>query len=204
MDVSIIIVNYNTMQLTKNCIDSIVEYTKNITIEIIVVDNNSTDESIEELSNDNRICFIESGYNLGFGRANNLGLNIAKGKYIFFLNSDTILLNNAIKIMFDFMEENSHKLRIGALGTILLDENHNKNHSFASFPKIGKQLYDEWADHIIKIFGKKIDRLDRKIQIDPNMFFFPVDYVTGADILVRKDVLDQYGAFDPSFFMYYE
>ncbi|GHT72706.1 hypothetical protein FACS189456_1970 [Bacteroidia bacterium] len=88
MDVSIIIVNYNTKQLTANCIDSVFHKTEGINFEVILVDNASTDGSKEHFRNDPRIQFIESDENLGFGRANNLGAKYAKGKYLFLLNSD--------------------------------------------------------------------------------------------------------------------
>ena len=103
MDVSIIIVNYNTRQLTSNCIESIFKYTNGVSFEVILVDNASTDGSIDFFTNDERIIFISSKENLGFGRANNLGYKVAKGRYIFLLNSDTLLLNNAIKIFCDTM-----------------------------------------------------------------------------------------------------
>lgn len=73
MDVSIILVNYNTLKLTNECIESIVKFTKGIQYEIIVVDNASTDGSREFFSKDNRIKFIPSEKNEGFGRANNMG-----------------------------------------------------------------------------------------------------------------------------------
>ena len=96
MDVSIIIVNFKTFLLTKNCIESIIAKTFGVEYEIILVDNASSDGSQEFFANDARIKFIEAGRNLGFGKANNLGVQQAKGDYIFFLNSDTLLLNNAI------------------------------------------------------------------------------------------------------------
>ena len=110
MDVSIIIVNYNTLELTKNTIDSVNEKTKDLNYEIILVDNASTDGSVEffEKEYKNKIIFIKNDENLGFGRANNRGIKIAKGKYVFLLNSDTLLINNAIKILFDFMEKNNN------------------------------------------------------------------------------------------------
>ena len=104
-DISIIIVNYNTLHVLRPCLDSIIEQTIGIDYEIIVVDNGSTDGSIEELSSNSRVTFIPTGENLGFGRANNKGLEQAKGEYIFFLNSDTLLKNNAIKMLYDFAEQ---------------------------------------------------------------------------------------------------
>ncbi|UVV84289.1 glycosyltransferase [Bacteroides thetaiotaomicron] len=106
MDVSVIIVNYNTKALTKSCIESIFSETCGIEFEVILVDNASSDGSKELFQIDERIIFIESNVNLGFGKANNLGYKYATGKYIFLLNSDTLLKNNAIKLFFDFAEKN--------------------------------------------------------------------------------------------------
>ena len=102
MDVSVIIVNYNTLGLTSDCIESIIAQTSTVEYEIILVDNASTDGSKEVFAQDKRIKYIYSDRNLGFGRANNLGIREAKGRYLFFLNSDTILLNNAVKLFFDY------------------------------------------------------------------------------------------------------
>ena len=103
MDVSIIIVNYNTKELTAACINSIFQYTEGVEFEVILVDNASTDGSREFFRKDTRIILIESEINLGFGRANNLGYEYSHGKYVFLLNSDTYLLNNAVKIFYDRM-----------------------------------------------------------------------------------------------------
>ena len=91
MDISVVIVNYNTKQLTKACINSIIEKTAEVTYEIILVDNASTDGSVEMFSKDTNIRFLLQPQNLGFGKANNVGIQAAKGKYVFFLNSDTYL-----------------------------------------------------------------------------------------------------------------
>ena len=103
MDVSIIIVSYNTKSLIKNCINSIYKYTKDISFEIIVSDNGSIDGSVEMIKRDfPSVILIENNENLGFGAANNKGLALAKGKYILYLNSDTILLNNSVKFFYDY------------------------------------------------------------------------------------------------------
>lgn len=99
MDVSIIIVNYNTKELTRNCLRSIFDQTKDVDFEVIVSDNGSTDGSIEMIRAEfPQVILIENNANLGFGAANNRGLKIARGKYVFYLNSDTVLLNNAVKL----------------------------------------------------------------------------------------------------------
>ena len=85
MDVSIIIVNYNTKQLTLDCINSVFDQTKDVSFEIILVDNASVDGSKELFEKDSRIKYIYSNQNVGFGRANNIGFEQAKGKYVFLL-----------------------------------------------------------------------------------------------------------------------
>lgn len=202
LDVSIIIVNYNTKELTKQCIDSIFEKTAGISFEVIVIDNNSSDFSVEMFSSDTRIRFIESGENLGFGKANNIGIKCSTGKYLFFLNSDTILLNNAVKMMFDFMESHN-TLNIGALGTILLDSKYKRTHSYGKLPTICTVLKQEWGDHILKRFGKRMHRHDENVK-EPNCEYFKVGYVTGADLFCSRKTIDLGGAFDPDFFMYWE
>ena len=204
MDVSIIIVNYNTCELTKQCIDSIFEKTDGVSFEVIVVDNDSKDDSIKVLSQDSRITFVASDANLGFGKANNLGVEHSLGKYIFFLNSDTLLVNNAVKLFFDFMEQHQINKSVGAIGCLLMDNQLRRIHSFADFPKVGRFLADEWTDHFLKRFNKSTKRLDDRVEIPVDKEFFSVDYVTGADIFVNRSVLEKYGGFDKDFFMYYE
>lgn len=197
MQVSIIIVNYNTLELTKNTIQSILDKTKEIDYEIILIDNDSNDGSKEFFSTYNykkTLKFIKSNQNLGFGKANNLGINIAKGKYIFLLNSDTLLINNAIKIFYKFMEEN---LNVGICGANLYDENKLPAHSYGKIPTIFMDI----NDFIIKFYNKILKkRLDFNYTSKP----LEVGYITGADMFIRKNILEKVGRFDPDFFMYFE
>lgn len=202
MDVSIIIVNYNTLLVTKQCIDSIIAKTKSCSYEIIVVDNNSTDGSIEALTNDSRIIFIEAGENLGFGMANNIGIEKATGKYLFFLNSDTYLLNDAVSCFFNFCESHN-ELKLGAVGTLLLNPDGGIVHSFARFPTLLSLFGSFYIYPFYKLLGKKYKRYDTT-DSDQSDDFFKVDYVTGADLFVDKSVVLCNGGFDPDFFMYWE
>src|SRR6476620_8835928 len=116
MDLSVIIVNFRTFKLTVDCIHSILENSKGLNLEIIVVDNAAK----EDINLDFRnifpdIIYIRSQINLGFGSANNLGISIAKGKYILLINSDTIMLDNCSNKCFQYMEINQND-NIGLIG----------------------------------------------------------------------------------------
>ena len=209
MDVSIIIVNYNTKSLTSNCIDSIFEQTKDIQFEIILVDNGSSDGSRELFSKDERIIYIFSEDNLGFGRANNLGYKIAKGEYLFLLNSDTYLVNNAIYLLWKQLKDvstNSASGEVACAGCILTDEHGKVVHSYAHFPSmwfslLGATIYPVlWKLHIIPCLPSTSNYGYGSQKGN----FFDVDYITGADLMVRKRVADELKLFDPEFFMYYE
>jgi GT2 family glycosyltransferase len=197
MDVSIIIVNYNTKNLLKQCINSVFEKTRGIEFEIIVVDNASTDGSQQMIRNDfPEILLVESQENLGFGRANNFGFGYAKGRNIFLLNSDTILLNNAVKILSDYLDNNQ---KVGICGGNLYDE---RKCPASSFSRHLPSLF--WELNIF--FGGVLS----KVRYGKNVYFnytntpLEVGYITGADMMLRASILRDIGGFDPDFFLYFE
>ena len=200
MDVSVIIVNYNTKKLCRDCIDSVIEKTEGLKYEIIVVDNNSSDNSAEYLKDvySDKVKIITSDVNLGFGRANNLGFRYAVGKYVFLLNSDTVLINNAIKILFDFIDSNED---VGVVGGNLYNLNGKGMHSYM------REMPSLKNDRVPNIFT----RLWRRLRFDKNGREFnadgvikPVGYITGADMMIRMSALNSAGWFDEEFFMYSE
>lgn len=193
MDISVIIVNYNTRELTRNCLDSIFEYTAGVSFEVILVDNASTDGSKEHFKKDNRIVFVESENNLGFGRANNLGAAYASGEYYFFLNSDTLLKNNALKIFLD-AARCCRPGFLGAMGCLLQDGKGNVIHSFGSFTTPAGIV----TDYIKSILRLKTE--DKHLEVLP----CEVDYICGADLFIPRNVFETLGGFDSVFFMYYE
>ena len=103
MKLSVIIVNYNTTRLLQQCVESIVCHTHGVSYEIIVVDNHSSEKELTPLRKDCRITLIELQENLGFGRANNAGAAHAKGEHLLLLNPDTILVNDAITILYQHL-----------------------------------------------------------------------------------------------------
>lgn len=208
IDVSIIIVNYNTKQLLDNCLETIFLHTKDVSFEVIISDNGSVDGSIEmvQLKYPN-VILIENNQNLGFGRANNRAAKIAKGKYILYLNSDTELKNNAIKFFFNFWETSTNPEQIGALGANLLDSSGNYMHSFASLPRNQKLIFEPikfFATATIKSFFLYIIKrnpkfLSRKHKFDK--YVGEVGYITGADLFLKNN---NEAFFDEDYFMYYE
>lgn len=205
-DVSIIIVNYNTKQLLEDCLNSIYEQTKDILFEVIVSDNGSKDGSIEMLKVDfPQVILIENNSNLGFGTANNRGLAIAKGKYVFYLNSDTILLNNAVKCFFDYWEENGEKNTLGVIGCNLL----TKEKIIGALPygffnsnwhRIKIASIDFLRIYKASFYNKKIT-YSNKSKKTYSPYNGPCDYVIGADMFLLNN---EFAKFDEDYFMYME
>lgn len=200
MDVSVIIVNYNTKEITQSCIDSVFEKTEGVDYEVILVDNGSTDGSKEQFEKDTRIQYIYNEVNLGFGRANNIGYQHSCGKYLFLLNSDTLILNNAIKEFYDRME--SHADRVACMGCILKGRNGQRTHSYGTFPTLVNEIMRRVP--LLRRYKKGMVGFDTKPISIIDQHCFEVEYVTGADLFMRKDIADKYGLFDPDFFLYYE
>ncbi len=188
IELSIIIVSYNTKKITQDCIKSIEVSLKqaSMSYEIIVVDNASTDGSIQMLQN---FKLLSNTTNLGFAKANNQGVKEAKGRYIFFLNSDTIVLDNAIEKLLTFYKQN--EITIQFLGGKLLNKDHSAQPScgpFYSLPVIFGALFlkgDYWG----------------LTRYSPNAVK-EVDWVSGACILTKKEYFQTIGGFDEQIFMY--
>lgn len=209
MDVSIIIVNYNTQSILEKCLTSIFAKTFDIEYEVIVSDNGSIDGSIKMIKeNFPSVILLENNDNLGFGKANNNALKVSKGKYIFYLNSDTILLNNAVKQLFDYFEK-ADKNTVGAIGSYLLDENNCFIHSGGNFPTINNVIKKAFFDllRIIKLSfcNKKLLFTKNENEISNHQktpsIVTEVDYITGADLFMPNN---EFAQFDESFFLYYE
>ena len=134
IDISIIIVNYNSTELLKNCLDSIEKFTSGINFEIIMIDNNSMTGDFDELLKyHDKITLIKNDVNRGFGAANNQGFEAAIGKYVLLLNNDTILSENSIKKVLDFAETLEGNETIGCK---LLNEDKTIQKSVYEFPNL--------------------------------------------------------------------
>jgi GT2 family glycosyltransferase len=201
VDVSIIIVNYNTVSLLKQCVNSIYQYSEDIDFEIIVIDNASIDGSCEMIMNEfPNVVLIESKENLGFGMANNEAVKLASGDFLFLLNSDTILIENSVKVLKEYLE-NTNNLEVAVVGCKLLDINKNPHISYGNFPSLYQELFEFGLSKIFRKFYCK--KLSPSI-IDDGTEVKEVDYIMGADMFIRKAIFDKIGGFDQDFFLYYE
>lgn len=198
MDVSIIIVNYNTKEQTNTCINSILSNTHGLEYEIILVDNASTDGSKEFFERRKELLYIYNNQNLGFGIANNIGYERSTGKYIFLLNPDTYLVNNAVYEFWKFTENTD--VHVACIGCVLYNKDFEVNASEVQFLTIKRVLQSS-----IKRFNLNAD----KYRNDKNIYagsIFPkkVEAIIGADIFIKRHIIEKYGLFDTNIFMYCE
>lgn len=202
MDVSVIIVNYNTAQLTLNAIQSVYDFTIDLKFEIIVVDNNSKDDSIFLIEQQfPQVIIIKNNKNLGFGKANNKGFEIAQGKYCFLLNTDTYLLSNAIKILFNFMEHIDN-VKVGVSGAMLFKKDKSPNVYAGTFPSFKMFVQGSFWKYFFLKSKLKCEMLKPLPQLPSKTI--EVDFVSGASFFVRKNIINKIGGFDSRFFMYGE
>ncbi|MFH0735648.1 MAG: glycosyltransferase family 2 protein [bacterium] len=198
--ISIIIINYNRFDLTENCIESIYKYSKDVTFEIILVDNNSTVGSsklIEEKYTD--IIWIKNNNNMGFSYANNQGLKIAGGKFVLFLNNDTLFIENTLLKVIDF-----YKTLPGSslIGCKLLNLDLSHQDSVIDFDNIANLIGENFF--LYKIFpkSKKWNRfyLNKYDIIDVK----EVDIIKGAFIFGESKIIKEMMGFDTRFYFYSE
>lgn len=200
VDISIIIVNWNSVNYLTDCINSIYSQTKNIKLEILVVDNASYDGCDKMLkSNFPEVKFIQSETNVGFSRANNLAFKFSSGKTLLFLNPDTIVIGTAISKMFSALCSIPDA---GAVGCKLLNSDLSLQTScLQAFPTILNQALD--IEYLKLLFPKfklwGIKPLFLNI-VEP----VKVDVISGACIMIKREVFEKIRLFSTEYFMYSE
>lgn len=202
MDLSIVIVNYNTPRLTIDCIQSILDANLNIQYETYVVDNASSDDSVEQLKEafPQEITLIANKQNVGFSKANNQAIKACKGRYVLLLNSDTIVHSDTLDTMVQFMDAH---LDVGAAGCeVNLTNGSLDKACHRGFPTPEASLY-------------YMTGLSRKYPNSPKFNSYhksymnmqeihDIDCLVGAFMIVRREAFEQVGLLDEEFFMYGE
>jgi len=192
-DLSVVIVNHNAAPLLAQCLDSL-EHTKGgLSVEIFVVDNGSTDESVSVLQHRYPgVHTIINSDNLGFARANNQALTLCQGRYVLLLNNDTIVLEGALETMVEFMDRN---LDAAGVGPQLLNADGTVQPSCMHFPSFMGSLKAFWRA-----------QFKEQAQFIPHIAFesVRVDAVSGACLMLRRQTLQEVGLLDESYFMYAE
>lgn len=188
-DCSIIIVNYNTVNLTANCLQSVYDnLPAAYTFEVIVVDNASADNSVEILKKQFPQCkFIVNSQNLGFAKANNIAIKQSLGSYVLLLNSDTIVLPDALGISLAYAQAHP---KAGIVGCKLFYQDMTFQRSAAMLPSIKNMFFDF-------IFNKSYGHYSLA-QFDKSG---PVGCVIGAFMLVSKTTIDKIGLLNETYFM---
>ena len=188
IDLSIIIVNFNTEKLLRDCLQSVFKHTQNLSFEVIVVDNNSADGSLKMLEKDfSQVRVVASQKNLGFAGGNNEGIRKAKGEFILLLNSDTKLEKNGFLKLVELAKT---KKNLGICGPRLLNE--DKTTQPSTMPFLRLPMAAIWLFTGDR-FLKKSPSLSKR-----------VDWLSGACFLIKREVIDQIGFLDEKFFMYVE
>ena len=199
-DVSVVVTNWNGRELLQACLQSMYDKTTEMRTEIIVVDDASTDSSAEMVRSkfpDVKLVLNET--NLGFARANNRGVEHATGRYVLLLNSDTELLNNAIKILADFLDTHPDA---AVCGGCLKNKDLSTQISYGSFPSFSQAIIDAlFLNDLFPHAG-----FPNRGAFPPESTVSPrkVDFIIGADLLIRKEIIDQLGLFDELFQAYCE
>jgi GT2 family glycosyltransferase len=200
IDVSVIIVNWNTHDLLRQCLQSVYAQTTSIGCEVIVVDNGSTDGSVEMVRREfNQVTLLANQDNRGFAAANNQGMGVAKGRYILLLNSDTIVLDRAIEKTVAYADRYPDT---AVTGCRALNPDRTLQNTCFMFPSILNWfLFSTYLCRLFpqsRFFGR--EQMTWWARDDSR----EVDVVTGCYMLVRKEAIDKVGLMDERFFMYAE
>jgi GT2 family glycosyltransferase len=200
MDLSIVIVNWNSVEYLRQCLASIYATTKDIEFEILVIDNASYD-GCGEWVRENRpdIRFIQNDVNLGFGKANNLATEKATGKILLFLNPDTVVIDGAIERMISVLNCTPDA---GIVGCRLLNKDLSvQSNAVLAFPTIWNEALDSTL--LRRLFPRS--RLwGNEVLLERTPCTKVVDAVAGACLLIRHDLFDKVGQFSSGYFMYVE
>lgn len=197
MDLSVILVSYNTIEMTKKALGYLFASLHNIKMEVFIVDNDSKDHSADVLRHKfPNITLIENKKNVGFGRANNQVLPYINGRYVLLLNTDAFVEPDTVAKTVQYMDANP---QCGILGVKFLGGDGKLQPSCRFFPTPWNIFLNRTGLNRIFKHAKMVDDMSWDHASVRNC-----DWVPGCYFLIRKEVIDQVGLFDPRYFLYYE
>jgi len=201
MVVTISIVTCNSSKVIKKCLDSIFRYIKNnIDFELIIVDNDSYDNTVEIIEKNFKNIKLIQNNNIGFGVAHNIAIKMGRGKYHLVLNSDIIFKENTIKKLMNFMEENPD---VGLVSPKIIFPDGTTQYLCKRLPCLFDLGVRRFTPGFIQNFFKnRIDYFEMK-ETGYNKIM-DVSYLSGSFMLFRKNILEKIGGFDENYFMYFE
>lgn len=200
LDVSVIIVNWNTSSLLQDCLTSLFEQTRDIVFETIVVDNGSEDDSVAMVRRMfPQVALLENKQNRGFAAANNQGIRLARGRYVLLLNSDTVILDGAIQLTVQAADQYP---AAGILGCRVLNRDRTLQPTCFMYPSALNLLLS--TTYLYKIFSGSRFFGREKMSWWARDSEREVDVVTGCFMLVRKKLFDEIGLLDEAYFIYGE
>lgn len=198
-DVAIVMINYKTAELVKSAVQSIFDNTKKCSFEVIIVDNSNDELEYAKLADSLKgyeVKIVDPKGNIGFGAGNNYGSKFANSDYLLFLNSDTLLRNDAISIMHKFISSHHD---VGVVGPNLFKANGDKNNSYE---RNEKNLKFDCSNYLYSYFRRKHGK---------NLYFnsskSPLEingYICGASLMIKRSIFEELGGFDEDIFMYAE
>ncbi len=197
MDLSIVIVNYNTSEHLRSCLDSIYKFTKDIEYEIIIVDNNSPERDIEDFKDlypQARLYLRDE--NDGFGAGCNYGAGKSKGKHIAFINPDVVINSNLLKAFYDLLESNPS---FAVIAPVYLESDGTESRLYRELPGYLQSIADAYGSFLYDLV-RKLFPLSKE---DPNAPFEST-WVYGSFIYLKKAVFDEVKGFDENYFLYFE
>jgi len=203
VDLSIVIVNWNAFEVTSACVDSIVAHLFDLKYEILLVDNGSTDRSVERFRENVHVRLIANDSNLGFAKANNIGLRNAVGQLFLLLNNDTIILHDSIQKSVEFLRNHP---TVGMMGCRLLNADRTLQRSCSRFPRVLTSLIGRQA--VARAFkGLRPNSefpLGSAYLDEDHLHELRPDWIMGAFMMVKREAVDVAGLLDEDYFMYAE
>ena len=200
IDISIVIVNWNAKRCLLQCLRSIAETTGGLRTETIVVDNGSSDDSVISIKKDFPwVIVIENGENLGFAKANNIGIRESVGAYVCLVNSDVVVIEKCFQTLFEYLEKHS---RVGIIGPKMLGPDWDARRSTMGFPTLANVLYRALALDSLFLNSRVLESYlgsQRKLKS-----IREVDVLNGFFWMVRREALRDVGTLDERFFLYGE